>query len=70
MSVTVGENGGKLICDFFHKELVVGRALLPEAAEKIEAIFPAQRPEIEEWCAVQGLNLRPLACEANALPLS
>jgi hypothetical protein len=22
------------------------------------------------WCAVQGLNLRPLACEANALPLS
>ena len=23
-----------------------------------------------EWCAVQGLNLRPLACEANALPLS
>jgi hypothetical protein len=25
---------------------------------------------IEKWCAVQGLNLRPLACEANALPLS
>jgi integrase len=26
--------------------------------------------KIEKWCAVQGLNLRPLACEANALPLS
>jgi integrase len=26
--------------------------------------------ELEKWCAVQGLNLRPLACEANALPLS
>ncbi len=26
--------------------------------------------EKEKWCAVQGLNLRPLACEANALPLS
>ena len=26
--------------------------------------------KIERWCAVQGLNLRPLACEANALPLS
>jgi Nucleotidyl transferase len=24
----------------------------------------------KKWCAVQGLNLRPLACEANALPLS
>jgi len=22
------------------------------------------------WWAVQGLNLRPLACEASALPLS
>ena len=26
--------------------------------------------KIEKWCAVQGLNLRPLACEASALPLS
>jgi integrase len=26
--------------------------------------------KLEKWCAVQGLNLRPLACEANALPLS
>jgi integrase len=26
--------------------------------------------ESGEWCAMQGLNLRPLACEANALPLS
>jgi len=23
-----------------------------------------------EWCALQGLNLRPLPCEGNALPLS
>ena len=25
---------------------------------------------IMEWCAMQGLNLRLLACEASALPLS
>ena len=24
----------------------------------------------EEWCAMQGSNLRPLPCESNALPLS
>ena len=24
----------------------------------------------EKWCALQGLNLRPLPCEGNALPLS
>ena len=23
-----------------------------------------------KWCEVQGSNLRPLACEASALPLS
>jgi len=26
--------------------------------------------KIEEWCALQGLNLRPLPCEGSALPLS
>ncbi len=26
--------------------------------------------ESEEWCAMQGSNLRLLACEASALPLS
>ena len=25
---------------------------------------------LQSWCATQGLNLRPLACEASALPLS
>src|SRR5437763_1868209 len=24
----------------------------------------------EKWCALQDLNLRPLPCEGNALPLS
>ena len=28
------------------------------------------RHEREKWCAMQGSNLRPLACEASALPLS
>jgi len=26
--------------------------------------------KVGEWCALQGLNLRPLPCEGNALPLS
>ena len=26
--------------------------------------------KIEEWCALQVSNLRPLPCEGNALPLS
>jgi len=26
--------------------------------------------KIEKWCALQGLNLRPLPCEGSALPLS
>lgn len=30
------------------------------------AVHPFQK----EWCAVQGSNLRPRACEARALPLS
>jgi len=25
---------------------------------------------LKKWCALQGLNLRPLPCEGSALPLS
>jgi hypothetical protein len=25
---------------------------------------------LRKWCALQGLNLRPLPCEGSALPLS
>src|SRR6267154_5942057 len=28
------------------------------------------RSQARKWCALQGLNLRPLPCEGSALPLS
>ena len=40
-----------------------GEKSLSDAAWRVLA-------KIEEWCALQGLNLRPLPCEGNALPLS
>jgi len=40
-----------------------GENTLPEVALRVLA-------KIEEWCALQVSNLRPLPCEGNALPLS
>ena len=36
---------------------------------EVESAKGAFRAE-KKWCALQGLNLRPLPCEGNALPLS
>jgi integrase len=51
---------------------------LPHGSETVESKGDKSLPVIlghnlsrpEEWCALQGLNLRPLPCEGNALPLS
>ena len=43
---------------------------LKRAASRAEVSAEKQRGVGVKWCAMQGLNLRHLACEASALPLS
>jgi integrase len=47
-----------------------GKTIVNTGAKSLHGTLCHAGAELEEWCAVQGLNLRPLACEANALPLS
>jgi hypothetical protein len=42
----------------------------PVVAASNRGHYFVETGRVVEWCALQGSNLRPLACEANALPLS
>jgi hypothetical protein len=40
------------------------------AYSTIREVITETLHDCEGWCALQGLNLRPLPCEGSALPLS
>jgi integrase len=47
-----------------------GEIILNTGEKSLYGTLRLEMAQSGKWCAVQGLNLRPLACEANALPLS